>query len=184
MLGLRAGIRGVVAVLLVAALTACGGDSGSNDTPSTVGGPPAPTQATAVSELTCEGADCGADNREVKATPCSEPAVDAASEAPPTLPTGVSGVLHIRKSAAAGADCDRLYWAKLATEPDNTQAYVLSLRETDSDGRRVRVVRQESDNPRLEALTKSLKTRIGHKLEACVSGALKTVPACLTLTVV
>lgn len=177
-------IATAVGALLLAACTSCGLASRSEPIPGPVSAP----SSSAQTELKCKGADCDADDKEVLTTPCHEPSVDVTLRLP-TVSVAVAGAVVVRKSTVHSSDpvlnarCDSLYWAKLADTNANTQSYVLTLKATDVQGRG-RSTEQRSDNPSLEALTKTVKARAGDELEACVSGKSGTTPVCVKVPVV
>ena len=165
----RTRVTVAVAALVIGGLTACSGPDRVTATP-----PPSTASSAPASTLACKGDDCGADNQEVNSTACPQPAIDYSPVRDVEKLTGVKGgEVVIRKSTAPGRDCDRLVWAKLRSTdgndnlPGNTQAYVLELTVEDSSGEK-RVVKQESDNPALGALTVAVKVRKGQKVTACV----------------
>lgn len=129
----------------------------------------ASSSAAALDPYVCMEA-CGAQNKEVKTTPCGKPADDVAGPKRPSAGLA-KGSLSLRKSSAPGADCDRLYWARFEPDSTNTQGFrvVLSLLDP-GQGQRYpgREQRSEPEKPNLAAFTVGLKVRPGIEVYACL----------------
>ena len=174
-------VKWAAAILASFVLIACSPTSSNNAVV-----PPDP------SSITCQGQGCEYDNQEIKTTLCPEPAVDASTDRVSAESLGIKADVVVRKSAAKGLSCDRLYWAKLDMSRfqgnPNQKPYVLSLTVSNKAGSS-HTVTQESDNPSSEALTRTIKVsedmlRQGLTMTACVAPGGSIEQVCVAVKVV
>jgi hypothetical protein len=123
---------------------------------------------TVILPLECEGADCGADSKDVAETSCATPVTEAV-KATRIERISVHGRLSLLKSTAPKAECAQLYWARINLDPGSVSPYTLDVRQTDKE-KRERETTQPSNpgNSAEGVITKALKARTGHTFRVCV----------------
>lgn len=141
---------------LLLALTSCGGENESSGTGTT----PAPVPTSSAPAAT----PTSIDGVEVKSTPCWQPADDVSSKNVATA-NGLKGTIAVRKSLAAGALCDRYYWARFQPAADSKGSFTVTFKKGD-----VEAPKQVSEpkQPTWAAFTVGYHATVGEKLTACV----------------